>query len=127
MSKKTFRDFAKTVKRGMFLIVYPEGTSTDGRHGVLPFKSTVFESAIAAETPIIPMVTSYRVPKGGPEVCWYGDMTLLPHMWNLLGAPYIEARLHFLKPIFPRGMSRKELALFVHDTMEREYLARFSA
>jgi 1-acyl-sn-glycerol-3-phosphate acyltransferase len=120
-SKKILRDFTKTVNKGMYLIVDPEGTSTDGNSGILPFKSTSFEAAITGKTPIIPVLTRYKQRRGEMTVCWYGEMTLLPHLWKVLGFPSIEAEVHFLKPILPEGRSRKDLALFVHDTMEREY------
>jgi 1-acyl-sn-glycerol-3-phosphate acyltransferase len=120
-SKKAVRDFAKTMKRGMYLIVYPEGTSTDGKNGILSFKSTPFEAAITGNAPILPVLTRYKEAPGGPTVCWYGSMTLLPHVWRVLKSPFIEAELHFLRPIFPSGRSRKELASFVHGIMAREY------
>ncbi len=120
-SKKTLRDFAKTMKHGMYLIVYPEGTSTDGKSGILPFKSTSFEAALVGNTPIIPVITRYDEVPGRPTVCWYGDMTLLPHVWQLLRFPSIEARMHFLEPITPDGRPRKELASMIRDVMIREY------
>ena len=120
-SKKTLRDFAKTVNKGMYLIVYPEGTSTDGKSGILPFKSTPFEAAITVNAPIIPVLTHYKQRRGEKTICWYGDMTLLPHAWEILGFPSIEAELHFLKAILPEGKERKELTAYVHDLMAREY------
>lgn len=120
-SKKLLVEYAETMKRGMYLIVYPEGTSSDGKHGILPFKSTPFEAAITGDAPIIPMLIKYKEPPGRPTVCWYGDMTLLPHAWQVLKCPSIEAEVRFLPPIYPSGRSRKELALYVHDIMSREY------
>lgn len=120
-SKKARRDFAKTIKRGMYLIVYPEGTSTDGQGGILPFKSTSFEAAADGGMPVIPVLTRYREVPGRTTVCWYGDMTFLPHVWEVLGYPSIDAELHFLPPIYPEGRSRKELASYVHGIMDREY------
>lgn len=120
-SKKALRDFTKTMKRGMYLIVYPEGTSTDGKSGILPFKSTSFEAAIVGNAPIIPVITRYSEVPGRPTVCWYGDMTLLPHVWQLLRFPSIEVQVHFLDPIMPDGRPRKELASMVRDVMVREY------
>jgi 1-acyl-sn-glycerol-3-phosphate acyltransferase len=109
------------MKRGMYLIVYPEGTSTDGKSGILPFKSTSFEAALVGNSPIIPVITRYNEVPGRPTVCWYGDMTLLPHVWQILRFPSIEAEVRFLDPIMPEGRPRKELASFVHDVMVREY------
>jgi len=120
-SKKTLAEFAQTIKHGMYLIIYPEGTSTDGKNGILPFKSTSFEAAIEGNMPIFPVLTSYKQSPGEPTVCWYGDMTLLPHVWQLLKFPSIEAELRFLPPVFPSGRPRKELASFVHGVMAGEY------
>jgi len=120
-SIKTSKEFAQTVQKGMYLIVYPEGTSTDGKSGILPFKSTSFEAAIDADAPVIPVLIRYTAGRNEPEIPWYGDMTFLPHAWKLLGSPSLEARVRFLRPIVPAGRSRKELASFVHDVMAREY------
>jgi 1-acyl-sn-glycerol-3-phosphate acyltransferase len=121
-SKKTLRDFVKTMKREMYLIVYPEGTCTDGKNGVLPFKSTSFEAAIAGDMPILPVLTRYNEAPGEPTVSWYGDMTFFPHVWQVLKVPSIEVELHFLRPVFPEGRSRKELASLVHGIMTHEYV-----
>lgn len=120
-AKKAMEDFAETMRHGMHLIVYPEGTSTDGKNGILPFKSTSFEAAIESNAPILPVITRYRQAPGRTTVCWYGDMTLLPHVWELLAFPSIEAELRFLEPVFPDGRPRKELASLVHGIMSREY------
>jgi lyso-ornithine lipid O-acyltransferase len=120
-SKKTLRDFVKTMKHGIHLIVYPEGTSTDGKNGMLPFKSTSFEAAIIGNVAIQPVLTRYRQAPGEHTVCWYGDMTLLPHVWQVLKLPSIEAELHFLPAVIPNGLPRKELASFVRDRMVNEY------
>jgi 1-acyl-sn-glycerol-3-phosphate acyltransferase len=120
-ARKALRDFAKTMKRGMYLIVYPEGTSTDGRNGILPFKSTSFEAATYGDLPIIPVLTRYRDVPGGSTVCWYGDMTLMPHLWQVLGLPKIEADVYFMPPVYPEGRSRKELAQCIHAMMDKEY------
>lgn len=123
-SKKALRDYAKTIKHGIYLIVYPEGTTTDGKSGILHFKSTSFEAAITGNTPILPVLTRYRQAAGESTVCWYGGMMLLPHIWQVLKLPSIEAELHFMRPVFPEGRSRKELASFVHGVMEHEYEKR---
>ncbi|MFH1877806.1 MAG: lysophospholipid acyltransferase family protein [Candidatus Omnitrophota bacterium] len=120
-SKKASRDFIKTMRRGMCLIVYPEGTSTDGKGGILDFKSTAFEAAVSGNMPVLPVLTLYKEKPGEKTVCWYGDMTLFPHIWEVLKRPSIEAELYFLDAIFPEGRSRKELASFVHGRMSEEY------
>ena len=74
------------------LILFPEGTSDDG-NGVLPFKSALFGVAErdAAERSLTlqPVSIAYTrldgMPLGRalrPNFAWYGDMTLLPHLWE---------------------------------------------
>jgi len=120
-AKKAFRDFAKTMRHGIYLIVYPEGTSTDGKSGILPFKSTSFDAAIEGDLPVIPIITRYIEEPGDDNVCWYGDMTFLPHAWKLLGVASIDAEVYILPPVYPEGRSRKKLAAHVHDVMEESY------
>lgn len=119
VSKSVLREFAKTMKHGIYLIVFPEGTTTDGKHGILPFKSTPFEAAITGNSPIIPVIIRYEEPAGRPTVCWYGDMLLLPHVWQALGFPSIKAHLYFLPAVFPEGRSRKKLAEDLHTLMSK--------
>lgn len=115
------KEFSGTMERGMYLIVYPEGTTTDGKHGIMPFKSTPFEAAVAGGHPVIPMLIRYRERPGKPTACWYGDMTLLPHVWQILKSVRTEADVTILPPVSPSGRSRKELASEVHGIMSRAY------
>ena len=120
-AKKAVRDFTKTMKRGIYLIVYPEGTSTDGKSGILPFKSTPFDAAAEGDMTILPILTRYREKTGSQRVAWYGDMTFFSHFWKLLGIRKIEAEVRFLDPIAPEGRDRKQLASFTHEMMSREW------
>lgn len=116
--------FRDTMEHGIPLIVYPEGTSDDGRNGLLPFKSTPFEAVTSKNLSMLPVVTVYQSPPGYASVAWYGDMTLLPHMWQLLSYPYILANIHVLNIVLPDNRNRKELANYVHDLMDKEWKMR---
>lgn len=116
-SQKTMNKFRMTMKNGIPLIVYPEGTSTSGLKGILPFKSTPFEAAVSENCPILPIVTIYK----DKSVSWWGEMTLLPHIWKVSGYKEIEVDLHVLPVVYPEGRSRKEMAQYVHDLMEEKY------
>ncbi|MCX6985052.1 MAG: 1-acyl-sn-glycerol-3-phosphate acyltransferase [Lentisphaerae bacterium] len=121
-SQKTLVEYRETLEHGINLIVYPEGTSSEGA-GILPFKSTPFEAVSSGNHKIYPVLIRYIQKPGEPTLCWYGDMTLLPHCWYILGRPSINVEIHMLDPILPEGRNRKELARFVHDYMEKKYNA----
>ena len=71
------------------LILFPEGTSSDGSR-VLPFHSSFFAAAYGGMTPIIqPVSVVYDRLAGLPVgrasrtvFAWYGDMELAPHLWQ---------------------------------------------
>ncbi len=120
-SMDALRQILDTMKHGIPIIVYPEGTSTDGEHGILPFKSTPFEAVAGSDYPIVPIITYYRGTEDGQPTAWFGDMTLLPHLWRILGYKSINVEVHMLPQIKGEGRSRKELAEYVHNLMEKEY------
>jgi len=121
-SKEILAEFEKTLELGVPLIVYPEGTSTDGLHGLLPFKSTPFEAAIKDNRPVQPVITVYHVPGNAMNPAWFGDQELLPHVWQLLGIKGIQADVYPLPLLYPGDYAdRKELAEKVREKMLKVY------
>lgn len=116
----------RTLVRGESLLLFPEGTSSDGS-GVLPFKSSLFEAASKARAepvPVQPVSLAYRGFRTGPLFngeerllyAWCGDMTLLPHLWTMLTLPGAEVVLHFHPPVAPSSFeSRKALAEYARS------------
>lgn len=118
----TLAEFKETLVRGVPLIVYPEGTSTDGRSGVRTFKTTPFEMVAGSASEVIhPILTFYSVPEGCPTPCWFGDAELVPHLWELVGIPQIKADVYILEPLPAAGMDRRELAEKLHSTIQDAY------
>jgi 1-acyl-sn-glycerol-3-phosphate acyltransferase len=83
---------------GRVVVVFPEGTSTDGSE-VLPFRPALLEAAAREGLRVGWAALAYRTPEGAPPaseaVCWWRDMTLLPHLLRLLALPGFEARVTF--------------------------------
>lgn len=81
---------------GQRLVLFPEGTSYDGSK-VLPFHSSLFEPAVALQTPVTAAFIRYSLPDGdaATQVCYWGEMTLLPHLLKLLAKESIQANLTF--------------------------------
>ncbi|MBR7131611.1 MAG: 1-acyl-sn-glycerol-3-phosphate acyltransferase [Lentisphaeria bacterium] len=113
-------EFRQTMDNGVSLLVYPEGTSTDGRHGLLPFKSTVFAS-VPEGVPIVPTLLFYR-EADGETAAWFDDTPFIEHALKVLKMKKIIIDLYVLPEIFAlAGEDRKSLACRVRDRMIEEY------
>lgn len=114
-------DIGSRLDAGDSLILFPEGTSSDGNR-TLPFKTALFAvaarridgrpltvqpvSIAATRLDGIPMGFAFR-----PFYAWYGDMDLAPHLWQAfrLGGMTVEVEFH--PPVTIDGFSsRKALA-----------------
>jgi 1-acyl-sn-glycerol-3-phosphate acyltransferase len=99
---------------GALVIVFPEGTSSDGRT-VLPFRSSLLEPATQQKHPLAVARLHYLSETGNAdeEVCYWGDATFFPHLLNLLSKPRVRARVRFAA-IPQHSTDRKELAQQLH-------------
>jgi lyso-ornithine lipid O-acyltransferase len=89
------RAVAAALTLGLPVVLFAEGTSTDGSV-VLPFRSALFQPAIATQTPILSSAIGYSLADGDEsELCYYGDITFLPHLLRALARDRIEARISF--------------------------------
>lgn len=113
----------RALRSGQRLVLFPEGTSSDGNR-VLPFKSALFAAAAAevdgVEVQVQPMTIAYSrhrgVPMGRllrPYFAWYGDMTLVGHLWTCLGLGGAGVDVVFHEPVrLSQFGSRKALARY---------------
>ena len=105
--------------RGFLVVLFPEGTSSDGRE-VLPFKSSLLEPVREVGRDVFAAHVSYSRADGSPgtDVPYWGDMTLLPHMLKLFSQPRVNARVNLRAvPVLPD--CRKELARQLQDEVAR--------
>ena len=102
------------LRTGVPLVVFPEGTSSNGEQ-VLPFKSSLFQPAIEHQWPVTPMWIGYELEDGSvaDEIAYWGDMTLVPHLWNLFTKRTLRAVAVFGEPLAP-GSDRKDLCRRAH-------------
>ncbi|MBL9203113.1 MAG: 1-acyl-sn-glycerol-3-phosphate acyltransferase [Opitutaceae bacterium] len=108
-------DFAPVLAAGANLVLFLEGTSTDGR-AVLPFRSSLLEPVARGGWPAVPVAIAYAVPpphSAEREVCWWGDMTLAPHLFGLAGLPCVGAAVRWGEPVTATS-DRKVLAAELH-------------
>jgi 1-acyl-sn-glycerol-3-phosphate acyltransferase len=103
------------ILEGDALVLFPEGTSDDGNQ-VLPFKSALMGAAEAEvgkepdgrvrHVPVQPVSISYTglygLPMGRdvrPLFAWYGDMDLVPHLWESVKQGPLDAIVEFHPPL----------------------------
>jgi 1-acyl-sn-glycerol-3-phosphate acyltransferase len=107
----------RAVSDGALVILFPEGTSSDGSD-VLPFKSSLL-APLAQEAAVGAAHLSYTLRDGSvtDEICYWRDMTLLPHLLNLLTKDEVTATVRFGR-MDTRGDDRKTLARRLRDEVK---------
>lgn len=123
---------------GKSIILFPEGTSTDGRD-VVPFKSSLFSMTLEDGRtgmmiqPVTLVVDS--VDGRSPDdqavrdlYAWHGDMTMPPHLKGFTACKGAVIRLVFHDPIDPASYAeRKTLAddcwRIVRSSLDQQKLA----
>lgn len=102
--KESLDNMVKILKAGVSILIFPEGTMNRTNRILQPFYDGAFRIAIQTQSPIIPMV----ILNAGK---------LLPPGKSLARPGKIE--VHVGKPIYPNGMSLKELPILKNQTYEK--------
>ena len=128
---------ARRLAGGDIIVLFAEGTSSDGNR-VLPFRSSLVGAARAALSAsgagtiqLQPLAITYTRRNGlpltrrdRPEVAWYGDMDLAPHLAALLAGGPFEARVTFGAPIpFDAATDRKRATAKAEAAVRRAFHA----
>ncbi|GAD11492.1 1-acyl-sn-glycerol-3-phosphate acyltransferase [Gluconobacter frateurii NBRC 103465] len=125
---KELHDMADRLWDGDDIVLFPEGTSSDGSR-VLPFLSSFFavakpgrleQAGMPKPPPVLiqPVSIVYDRLEGLPVgrsrrsvFSWYGDMDLTPHIWSFGQWRSMRATVLLHPPLNPEDFkSRKELA-----------------
>ena len=128
------REIADRLKAGDILVLFPEGTTSDGNR-VLPIKSSLFGAARMAldETDpnsrvvVQPVAITYNRRHGMPlgryhrtVAGWPGTLKLVPHLKGIVLAGSIGVDVTFGEPIlFDLTSDRKQLAATVQHQLRR--------
>jgi len=114
----------RALRRGKGVLLFPEGTSTPGA-AVLPFHSALLEPAVQQGCPVSFAAVSYCTPVGQApahlSVCWWGEMSFLPHLYRLLQIKSVEATLVFGSHSI-RADDRKVLARKLWQAVNEELI-----
>lgn len=121
-------DIRRRLEGGRSIILFAEGTTSDGR-GVLPFRSALFAVADAAAQ-VQPVALRYLAADGSAldpgrqrDVAWIGDDALLPGAVRV-AREKTEVLVQLLDPVEPQAMpDRKALAAFTRQAIADAYAA----
>jgi 1-acyl-sn-glycerol-3-phosphate acyltransferase len=112
--KESFTKMQETLKQGLHLCIYPEGTRNKTTAPLTEFQDGAFIVAIRAQKAIIPAVL-------------FGTKEILPNKPAMWARPK-SIRYHFLEPVPTKGLSmsdRNELKDKVHELM-KNYIIQHS-
>jgi 1-acyl-sn-glycerol-3-phosphate acyltransferase len=101
---------ADAYRSGLPVLFFPEGTTTDGT-SVLPFRRGLFHSVlnngVALRTSTLKYTLDAQVVNAnatvGNDVCWWGDMTFGPHIFQFLGLRGLSAQIRFGEELVERA------------------------
>jgi 1-acyl-sn-glycerol-3-phosphate acyltransferase len=91
---------AESLRQGDCLCVFPEGTTTTGHH-LLPFKSSLFESAVLADSTVMPVTLRYLDERGVLTTApsYAGDTTFWQSLSSLLRLRKVIVEMHYGQPL----------------------------
>ncbi len=121
----------RRIASGDRLMLFPEGTSTDGLR-VLPFKPTLFAAAMSDATlSVQPITVAYHAPPGADRrfYGWWGDMDFGPHLLQVLASPRQgRVTVEWHQPLSMADFSdRKLLAKAAEDSVRSVHASAMEA
>jgi 1-acyl-sn-glycerol-3-phosphate acyltransferase len=106
------------LQSGDHVTVFPEGTTTAGDR-VLPFHAALFQSAIDARTPVVPLALRYCDTEGRSSraPAYDGDVTLLQCLLSIVRAGGLVAEVRILAPLGSAQADRRHLSARCHHAI----------
>lgn len=121
-AEQSIKDITEALNNGGHVIIFPEGTTTDGT-SVNRFHSRLFQAAIDAQVQVQPVALTYPHPDGvHPKAPFIGDTQFIESLMDMISEKSMEVRLDFLKPINAWEYKRDELA----ETAKQQILQQLS-
>lgn len=87
---------AEAYRSGLPVLFFLEGTTTNGSE-VLPFRRGLLHSVLNEGVALRAAALRYSVEEGSvaDDICWWGEMDLLPHLIHFMGLRGVKAELRF--------------------------------
>ena len=122
------------IDQGESLILFPEGTTSDGCR-ILPFGSSFFDVAMKKNMTVQPITVTYAGWDGLPmplfmrKFCgWFSpDISMISHLWSLVQLGTVQVIVEMHPPLKAQDFtSRKDLALASFQAVQHGLVQAFS-
>jgi 1-acyl-sn-glycerol-3-phosphate acyltransferase len=120
-------ELTTALKNKLNVVIFPEATSTDGT-AFKRFRRPLYRAAIEAKTRVVPITINYLTIDNNAYsvmnrdlICWYGDMTFLPHLLKLFAQKEVSIELNLGLPLKTENVSEAELARVSQDEIWWHY------
>jgi 1-acyl-sn-glycerol-3-phosphate acyltransferase len=132
LSGKYIKDIVNIIKRGVNILIFPEGTSTNGED-IRQFQSVFFQAAIICGCSILPLTINYsRVNQEGlstsnrDTIFWYGQTKFTRHILMALRLKQIEVEVTVHSPVKAQfsqdsPLNRKKLGEALRGVIKEDY------
>ncbi len=125
-------EIAERLSAGEIVVLFPEGTTSDGNR-LLPVKSSLFGAAASSATQvpggmvhIQPVAIAYTKINGmamgrynRPAAAWPGDVELLPHLSGILHEGALDVEVSFAPTIdYTKESNRKQVSRQVEEEIK---------
>jgi 1-acyl-sn-glycerol-3-phosphate acyltransferase len=123
---KVVNSAKQALLNGDCICFFPEGTTTDGTE-VKPFKGSLLQAAIDADSKVWPFAIYYPDAKNEPntEMAYWGDMTLIESMRLIIQQHRSTVVLDFSCPLSAADFDRRTLSANIrHAIISRLNLPR---
>lgn len=128
--KQEINDIARVLEQGFSVVLFPEGTTSNGDR-VQQFKNSLFDSAVSARADILPFCLRYTrindvtLSVGSRDkIFYYGGVPFSKHFSRFLSLKSVDMDVIPLNIIKATAhTSRKELATMAHVAISKAYHA----
>lgn len=114
-AQQTRATIVEELRAGTHVAVFPEGTTTGGER-ILPFHGALFQSAIDATVPVVPLALRYVATDGKTSraPAYDGDITLWQSLRTIARSGGLTAQLRVLALLSSAAADRRQLAARSH-------------
>jgi 1-acyl-sn-glycerol-3-phosphate acyltransferase len=122
------QEITEALRAGHSVLFFPEATSTNADE-VLRFRRPLFQAAIDSSCPVQPLTLNYVSVSYEPfrrsnrdVVCWYGNMSFLPHLLKLFSQTEVTCMITEHEMICSENRSKEELAEESHQQVKDHFI-----